>query len=126
MKKPILIALVFVLVLPCFAWAGALDGIWFSPEMGSSYAFMFRENLAVIMVVFYLPTTGDDFYYCALSGIDGPMINFQSIDFCGLDIGLTMTWVSETSATMTTDHCFTRYSGWPCVFPASFTIEKAF
>ncbi len=126
MKNSVLIAVVLVLALPCFASAGALDGLWFSPDI-SSFAFMFRENFtSVVMVALYLPVMGDDFYYCAVSGMDGIVINFESLDFCGLDISWTMTLISETSATMKTNHCFSRYGGWPCVFPSSFTIEKAF
>ncbi len=123
MKKSVLIGLAFVLVLPCFAWAGALDGVWWSPDVGPSVAFMIYEtNLSVIAVELNIPAVGNDFHYCVLSGLNGLEINFQSIaDLCGLVIDATMTLISETSATVKINHCSPI-----CNMPSSFNVEKLY
>lgn len=128
MKKSVLIGLAVVFLLPCFAWAGALDGVWWSPDVGTSVAFMIYESsLEVFVVALNIPTVGGDFHYCALSGLDGVEINFQSIaDLCGVDINATMSLISETSATVKINHCSPIYSGSRCNMPSSFNIEKLF
>jgi hypothetical protein len=128
MKKAVLIVLAVVLLLPCFAWAGALDGVWWSPDLGTSVAFMIYEGfLEVFVVALNIPDVGSDFNYCALSGLDGVEINFQSIAYlCGVDLNATMSLISETSATVKINHCSLIYPGYSCNVPSSFNIEKLF
>ncbi len=126
MKKSVLIGLAFVLILPCFAWAGALDGVWSSPEIGTSVAFMIHESSLEVFVV-ALDLTSGDFHYCALSGIDGAEITLQSmLDLCGGYINATMTLISETSATVKINYCSPYSSSLRCNVPSNFSINKLF
>lgn len=126
MKKSVLIGLALVLVLPCFAWAGALDGVWWSPEMGTSVAFMIYENSLEVFVAALDIATGDA-HYCALSGTQGVEITLQSmLDLCGGDINATMTLISETSATVKINHCSSYSSSLRCNMPSNFNIKKLF
>jgi hypothetical protein len=130
MKKSILAVLILLLVFPCVAWAGDIDGLWWNPDMGPSAAVMVRENGAsVIAVELSLSEWSSRYSYCALAGTQiGNTVYLQNTPYCGVDIDLTMTITSPTTAIVKVNHCSPEYSGLYCIFPSGvrFNVEKAF
>ena len=90
---------------------------------------MVRENGGVVIATeLGLSQFGEQYDYCVLAGSQtGKTINLQGTFFCGVDITLTMTLNSASTATVKVNHCSPTFADW-CVFPSgvSFNIEKAF
>jgi hypothetical protein len=126
-KKAILIALLFMLVLPSLVWAGDIDGIWWDPALGLSGLVMVRENGGtVIASEMNLLQFGEPYDYCVLIGSqNGNTISFQNTAYCGVQINLTMTLTSATAASVYVNRCTPIYS---CIFPSgvSFNVVKGF
>lgn len=135
MKRSALIGLVFILMVPCSVWAGDIDGIWLSPEMGSTgAAIMVRENGGkVIAVALNLAGFGEKYDTCVLSGqLMGNTISVQDFKYgyetlCGVSMSATITLTSPMTATLHINYCHPTFADY-CIFPSgvSFNIQKVF
>lgn len=129
MKKTVLIGVVVIFLLPCFAWAGEIDGIWWNPEMGAGSIFMMRESGGIVVAAeLGLSRFGESYDYCLLIGTQaGDSIVFNSSAFCPNSITATVMIMSPNEAMVHIDQCSPRLDA-SCLFPEGtvFNIERAF
>ncbi len=129
MKRSVLIGLVFILALPCFALAGEIDGIWWSPVLGlngpSSGVFMVRENSGTVIVAsLSLGSFGDGYDYCALIGTQiGNIVPLLDSPYCAVSINATMTLTSPTSGIMRINFCQPKFAFSECIIPSEVNLE---
>ena len=130
MKRLVLIGLMFVLVLPCFAWGGDIDGLWWNPEFGTGGALMMRENAGTVLIIsLNLAQYGTAQGYDAFIGSkSGNIITVEDTYFSTVDLNATVTLTSTSTAIVKMNRCSPKYYGYFCPFPTgvTFNIEKAF